>query len=247
MNAIIRYENITKDYAQQRVLDHISCSIAQGEFVTIIGSSGCGKTTLLKMINGIIHPSSGNIYVHEENILKKDIIEHRRSIGYVVQGNALFPHMTVAQNICYVPNLKKQSKSNNHNDLVKHCLDMVGLDSYYTNSYPHELSGGQQQRVGIARALSAAPQILLMDEPFGALDSITRASLQQEIKRIHEKNPITILFVTHHIAEALMLGTKVLVMDKGILHQYAGPEQILHNPKTDFVKQLIQKERNTLQ
>ncbi len=240
MKTVIRYENISMKYGDSQIIEDFNFTVEQGEFVAIIGTSGCGKTTLLKMLNGLVQPSSGTVYVNDENILHKDIIEHRRDMGYVVQGNALFPHMTVAENIAYVPTLKGRTSKNELDELVSHWLHMVGLDDSFKDRYPDELSGGQQQRVGIARALSASPKILLMDEPFGSVDEITRAQLRLELKQLHQKTHITILLVTHDISEALILGTKVLVLDKGYIHQYDSPQGIQKNPQTDFVKRLVQ-------
>lgn len=226
-------------------MERFNFSVAKGEFVTIIGSSGCGKTTVLKMINGLIEPTSGDIFVDGSNILDKNLTELRRNIGYAIQGSVLFPHMTVEQNISYVPNLINKKNKEKTKLAVSKWMKLVGLDEELKERYPAELSGGQQQRVGIARALAASPEILLMDEPFGAVDEITRGQLQIELKQIHKKTRITVLFVTHDISEALKLGTKVLVMDKGQVQQYAKPDDLLRNPNTDFVKQLVDKERRT--
>ncbi len=226
-------------------MERFNFSVAKGEFVTIIGSSRCGKTTVLKMINGLIEPTSGDIFVDGSNILDKNLTELRRNIGYAIQGSVLFPHMTVEQNISYVPNLINKKNKEKTKLAVSKWMKLVGLDEELKERYPIELSGGQQQRVGIARALAASPEILLMDEPFGAVDEITRGQLQIELKQIHKKTRITVLFVTHDISEALKLGTKVLVMDKGQVQQYAKPDDLLRNPNTDFVKQLVDKERRT--
>lgn len=245
MNTAIEFKNIKKVYGNKVVLERFNFSVAKGEFVTIIGSSGCGKTTVLKMINGLIEPTSGDIFVDGRNILDKNLTELRRNIGYAIQGSVLFPHMTVEQNISYVPNLINKKNKEKTKLAVSKWMKLVGLDEELKERYPIELSGGQQQRVGIARALAAAPEILLMDEPFGAVDEITRGQLQIELKQIHKKTRITVLFVTHDISEALKLGTKVLVMDKGQVQQYAKPDDLLRNPNTDFVKQLVDKERRT--
>lgn len=237
---VIEYDHITMSYDQKVIVDNFNLSIEQGEFVMIIGSSGCGKTTILKMVNGLIKPSRGTILVHGKDIQKEDMIQLRRTIGYAIQGNVLFPHMTVEENISYVPRLLNVKDKESTCKAVNKWMQSVGLDSELKDRYPDNLSGGQQQRVGIARALAASPDILLMDEPFGAVDEITRLSLQDEIKRIHQETAITILFVTHDIHEALKLGTKILVMDKGVIQQYDTPEYILANPKTDFVAKLIQ-------
>lgn len=245
MNTAIEFKNIKKVYGNKVVLERFNFSVAKGEFVTIIGSSGCGKTTVLKMINGLIEPTSGDIFVDGSNILDKNLTELRPNIGYAIQGSVLFPHMTVEQNISYVPNLINKKNKEKTKLAVSKWMKLVGLDEELKERYPAELSGGQQQRVGIARALAASPEILLMDEPFGAVDEITRGQLQIELKQIHKKTRITVLFVTHDISEALKLGTKVLVMGKGQVQQYAKPDDLLRNPNTDFVKQLVDKERRT--
>lgn len=243
MNIAIEFKNIKKAYGNKVILDDFNLSVAQGEFVTVIGSSGCGKTTALKMVNGLIEPTSGDIFVDGENIREKNMTEFRRNIGYAIQGSVLFPHMTVEQNVSYVPNLLNKKDKEKTKLAVSKWMKLVGLDDELKDRYPSELSGGQQQRVGIARALAASPNILLMDEPFGAVDEITRGQLQNELKQIHKKTGITILFVTHDISEALKLGTKVLVMDQGQIQQYAKAEELLRNPNTDFVKLLVEKER----
>ena len=239
MSTIIEFRNIKKAYEDKVILDNFNLSITQGDFVTIVGSSGCGKTTIMKMINGLIEPTEGEILINNENIIGKDMIQLRRNIGYAIQGSVLFPHMTIDQNISYVPNLLNKSDKQRTKAAVSKWMQIVGLDEEMKERYPDELSGGQQQRVGIARALAASPEILLMDEPFGSVDEITRNQLQIELRRIYEKTKITVLFVTHDISEALKLGTKVIVMDKGVIQQYASPQEILNNPATEFVKQLV--------
>lgn len=244
MEEIIRFEGIKKSYGEKTIIEDFNLSIDKGEFLTIIGSSGCGKTTILKMINGLIKPEEGTIFIKDKNIEKEDIINLRRNIGYAIQGSILFPHMTVEENIAYVPNLLNKKDRDRTKNAVKKWMDIVGLEEDMLERYPDELSGGQQQRVGIARALAASPDILLMDEPFGAIDEITRRQLQEEIANIHRKTGITIVFVTHDISEAIKLGTKILVMNNGKIEQYSEPKEILNNPATDFVKELISKERN---
>lgn len=244
MEPIIEFEHVRKSYGEKTVLNDFSLAVAPGDFVTIVGASGGGKTTVLKMVNGLLTPDAGTIRVMGRDIREMDLIQLRRNIGYAIQGSVLFPHMTVAENIAYVPNLLNKKDKARTNAAVAKWLAIVGLDEELLQRYPAELSGGQQQRVGIARALAASPEILLMDEPFGAVDEITRASLQQEIARIHRETGITVLFVTHDIGEALRLGTRVLVMANGEIQQYAVPEEILRAPATDFVRQLTAGERH---
>lgn len=243
MEPIIEFKEIKKTYADHTVIEHFNLTVEKGEFVTIIGSSGGGKTTILKMVNGLVEPTSGDVFVKGRNIKELDQNLLRRNIGYAIQGSVLFPHMTVEQNIAYVPNLLNKRDRNRTKQAVAKWMKIVGLEEELLERYPSELSGGQQQRVGIARALAASPELLLMDEPFGAVDELTRASLQDEIARIHRETGITILFVTHDITEALKLGTRVLVIDNGAIQQFAEPEELLQNPATDFVKKLVEKER----
>ena len=239
METMIEFQHIRKSYGPQVVLNDFQLSIEKGAFVTMIGSSGCGKTTALKLINGLLIPDEGTIRIEGTDIQTMDQNVLRRNIGYAIQGSVLFPHMSVEQNIAYVPSLLNRRDRQRTRDAVDQCMKIVHLPQELKDRYPWELSGGQQQRVGIARALAASPHILLMDEPFGAVDSITRPQLQKEIKAIHEDSGITIVFVTHDINEALYLGTRVLVMDQGAIQQYDTPDQIRSRPATDFVRQLI--------
>lgn len=239
MNNVIEFKKVKKLYNEKIVIENLNLSIEQGEFITVIGSSGCGKTTLLKMINGLSMATSGDVVVNGENLNNRNLIDLRRNIGYVIQGSVLFPHMTVEKNISYVLDLVNKKDKDKNKKRVCELLKLVCLDEDLLSRYPDELSGGQQQRVGIARALAASPEIVLMDEPFGAVDEITRKNLQNEIKNIHKKTGVTIVFVTHDISEALTLGTKVLVMNKGAVEQFDTPQNILKNPATPFVKELI--------
>lgn len=237
----IEYKNIRMAYGEKVIIENFNLAVEKGEFVTIIGSSGCGKTTILKMVNGLVRPVSGEILIDGRSIREMDLTALRRNIGYAIQGSVLFPHMTVEKNIAYVPNLINKKDKAKTAQAVEKWMRIVGLDEELKTRYPSEISGGQQQRVGIARALAASPEILLMDEPFGAVDEITRGSLQDEIARIHRETGITILFVTHDIDEALRLGTRVLVMNEGRAQQFAPSREILNHPATDFVRQLIRK------
>lgn len=227
MEEIIEFKNIKKAYGEKVVMENFNLTIKKGEFITIIGSSGGGKTTIMKMVNGLITPTFGDVFVEGKNIKELNQNELRRNIGYAIQGSVLFPHMTVEENISYVPNLLNKRDKERTRRAVAKWMKIVDLDEDMLHRYPAELSGGQQQRVGIARALAASPEILLMDEPFGAVDELTRASLQDEISRIHKETGITVLFVTHDITEALKLGTRVLVIDKGEVQQFDTPDELL--------------------
>ena len=246
MDTAIEFKHVKKVYGEKVIIDDFSLKITPGEFLTVVGSSGCGKTTILKMINGLIIPDEGQVLVHDQCTQAVDLIELRRGIGYAIQGSVLFPHMTVAQNIAYVPNLLNKNDKKRTYEALSKWMKIVGLDEELIHRYPSELSGGQQQRVGIARALAASPDILLMDEPFGAVDEITRSTLQDEILRIHHQENITIIFVTHDINEALKLGSRVMVMDQGKVVQLASPREILEHPKTEFVRKLVQRKDDFL-
>ena len=252
-NIAIKFENVTKTFYDRKgngkkAVDDVSFEIYDGEFITILGSSGCGKSTVIKMINRLIELTDGNICYYGKNIKDMDEIELRREIGYVVQNIGLFPHMTVEKNIGTVPELLKWDKDKTRKKTAE-LLELVHLNpEEYMSKYPDQLSGGQQQRVGVARALAANPKVMLLDEPFGAIDAITRSSLQQELLKIHNKVGGTFIFITHDISEALLLGTRVLIMDKGKICRFGTPEEILKNPGTDFVKNLIDtvREQNRL-
>ncbi len=236
---VIHFEDVSKAYGKNLILSNFNLKINKGEFLTIIGSSGCGKTTVLKLINGLLTPEGGKVHVNGEDISRINQIELRRRVGYVIQGVGLFPHMNIRKNIAYVPNLIKKDDKNKIESKVEKLIKIVGLSEDMLERYPSELSGGQRQRVGLARALAASPEILLMDEPFGAVDEITRKLLQEEILRIYKELNVTIVFITHDIKEALKLGTRVLVMDKGKIIQIGAPSEIKESPKTDFVRELI--------
>jgi osmoprotectant transport system ATP-binding protein len=241
---IIQFDKVSKTFpkASKPSVYETSLSIEEGSFVTILGTSGSGKTTLLKMINRIYEPSSGRIFVQGEDITKIPVTQLRRKIGYVIQQIGLFPHMTVKENIATVPRILKWSEEK-INQRVDFLLRLVHLPPEdFRNRYPRQLSGGQQQRVGIARAMASDPDILLMDEPFGAIDAITRSSLQDELLAIQKKMCKTILFVTHDIEEALKLGDKIIVMNEGRVQQYDTPINILMNPANEFVSQLVKSD-----
>ena len=235
---MITFTHIYKSYNGKEIISDFNLTIESGTFLTIIGTSGSGKTTVLKMINGLVLPDKGEIRIDGKNILAENLITLRRNIGYVIQGNILFPHLSVAENIAYVLVLKNYPKSD-ISRIVAEKLKLVNLAPELAERFPHELSGGQQQRVGIARALAANPNIILMDEPFGALDSITRKQLQRELKALHQLSGATIVFVTHDITEALTLGTKVLVLDKGVIQQYDTPEMIQRHPANELIRELV--------
>ena len=239
MSNIIEFKNVSKTYDDNTVLKDFNLNIEKGEFLTVIGTSGSGKTTMLKMINSLIEPSGGDIFVNGINNKDVDRIKLRRNIGYAIQGSVLFPNMNVEKNIAYVPNLLNKKDKERTKKAVAKWMDIVGLEDSFRERYPDELSGGEAQRVSIARSLAASPEILLMDEPFGAVDEITRMKLQDEILKVYNKTDITIVFITHDIKEAFKLGTKILIMDKGKIEQYGTKEEILNNPGSEFVKNLI--------
>jgi len=236
---MIRFEHVVKRYGDSVILDDLSFEIKEGEFTVLIGPSGCGKTTTLKSINRLIQPEKGRIYVGGEDISRSDPVMLRRKIGYVIQQIGLFPNMTVAQNIAVVPKRLKYEKERIL-EITRELLEMVGM-SYeeYAGKYPSELSGGQQQRIGVLRALAASPPIVLMDEPFGALDPMTRSSLQDEISQLHKKLHKTFVFVTHDMDEALKLADKIIFMDGGRIVQMASPEEMLENPANDLIRSFM--------
>lgn len=238
---MIKFENVTKIYPNTKkpAVNDLTLQIEEGEICMLVGPSGCGKTTTMKMVNRLIEPTSGNIYINGENIMNKNPVELRRSIGYVIQNVGLFPHMTIAENIATVPKEKKWDKER-INKRVDELLKLMELNpEIYRNRKPSDLSGGQRQRVGVARALAANPPVMLMDEPFGALDPITRSKLQNEFLRLQEKICKTIIFVTHDIDEAIKMGDKIVVVRNGKMVQQGTPDDILGNPVDEFVENLI--------
>lgn len=241
MDKIIEIRNCTAVYGENEVLDQVSLTVEKGEFIVIIGPSGCGKTTLLKMINGLVVPTKGEVLVKGERLTECNLAAMRRSIGYAVQGAKLFPHMTVENNICYVPCLERKMSKEEKRVLAGKMLEMVELPDELAVRFPRQLSGGQKQRVGIARAMASNPDILLMDEPFGAVDEITRRSLQEELLSLQNRTGITVVFITHDIGEAFRLGSRILIMKEGGIWQEGTKKELLENPKDTFVKQLIDR------
>ena len=240
---MIEFKNIKKSYKNSVVLEDFNLMIDKGNLVVLIGSSGCGKTTLLKMINRLIDPTAGDIFVDGKNNKDVDPIELRRSIGYVIQQTGLFPHMTVKENIEIIPKLMGRSQEEIDKKTVE-LFNMVGLDpEKYSDRYPVELSGGQQQRVGVARAFATDAEIILMDEPFSALDPITRTELQEQLFNIQKEYKKTIVFVTHDMDEALNLADKICILKDGKILQYDTPENILKNPAGEYVEEFVGKNK----
>ena len=240
---MIEFQHVTKSFKDNKVLSDISLTIEDGELVAIIGSSGCGKTTTLKMINRLIRPTKGKIFIDGKDIEDMNKVEMRRSIGYVIQQAGLFPHMTVRENIELIQRLEKKDEEQIRKN-TEYLMDMVGLNGdEFLDRYPNDLSGGQQQRVGVARALANNPKIILMDEPFSALDPMTRVSLQDELIALHEKVDKTIVFVTHDMDEAIKIADKICIMKDGHILQYDTPEEILKNPANEFVENFVGKNR----
>lgn len=236
---LIEFKNVSKHYDGHAAVSELNLTIHQGEFFVLVGGSGSGKSTTLRMINALTEPTDGDVYFNGRRIKDYDIRPLRHRIGYVLQQIALFPTMTVAQNIELMPDIlgwdKAQRKAR-----VGELLELVGLSpAQHQSRYPHELSGGEQQRVGILRAIAAKPDILLMDEPFSALDPLARASLQETVSLIHKKLGTTIVFVTHDMAEALKLACRIGVMHQGLLVQVATPQDIQNHPADDYVRSLF--------
>ena len=236
---MIQFEHVSKSYGKTPVLKDLNFTIPDGQFVVLIGPSGCGKTTTMKMINRLLEPDSGTIRIDGQDIHSQDKVELRRHIGYVIQQIGLFPNMTVAQNICVVPKLLKYDKAR-CDEIVQEMLQLVHMEQY-ANKYPSELSGGQQQRIGVLRALAASPPIVLMDEPFSALDPLTRESLQDEVKNLQQKLNKTFVFVTHDMEEALDLADVIIFMDHGKIVQMAPPEEMLAHPASGQIQDFLGK------
>lgn len=235
---IIAFDKVQKIYEDKYALKNFNFEVRKGAFLTVVGGSGGGKTTMLKMINGLLMPDGGRVKVDGKDTAHTDLIALRREIGYVIQGGALFPHLNVRENIEYVPRLQKNRLPK---ERIRELMDMAALPMDMLSRNVNELSGGQQQRVGIARALAAKPEIILMDEPFGALDGITRKQLQDEILEIHRQTGATIVFVTHDLREAVRLGTWILIMNEGEIVQQGTPQEVRDNPNSDYAQRLLEQ------
>lgn len=240
---MIEFKNVKKSFKQTTVLKEMNLTINKGELVVFIGPSGCGKTTSLKMINRLIEPTEGTIIVNGQDTRKMDPIKLRRQMGYVIQQTGLFPHMTIRENIQLIASLGGQAEQE-MDAQTEHLLKMVGLEpEQFIDRYPSELSGGQQQRIGFARALMNDPEVILMDEPFSALDPVTRNDLQEELFNLQEEVKKTIVFVTHDMDEAIKLADRICIMRDGEIVQFDTPEQILRHPKDAYVESFIGKNR----
>ena len=240
---MIKFINVSKTFGNKKILDNINLEIEKNKITCLIGESGCGKTTLLKMINRLNDPTSGIITSNGKNILKEDPIKLRRNIGYVIQQTGLFPHMTIEENIEIIPRIEKVPQKVMEKKTLE-LMDMIDLNpNEYLKRYPDELSGGQQQRIGIARAFATDPNIILMDEPFSALDPVTRLSLQDELIKIQNKHKKTIVFVTHDMDEAIKLADKIAILESGHIIQYDTPEMILKAPANNYVKEFVGTKR----
>ena len=236
---IVEIKHVYKKYNENlQVLEDLNLSIEEGEFITILGPSGCGKTTLLKMINRLIEFDSGDIKVKGKSIKDWDIITLRRNIGYVIQQIGLFPHMTIEKNISYVLSLEGIEKVKKR-QRAQELIELVGLTKEMLDRYPSELSGGQKQRIGVARALASDPDIILMDEPFGAVDEIARTALQDELLKLQKRLNKTILFVTHDIQEAIKLGSRIVLINKGKIEQIGTRKELLFSPSSQFFKDFL--------
>jgi osmoprotectant transport system ATP-binding protein len=243
---MIKVEQLSKHFCDVKGVDDISFEVKEHENLILLGTSGCGKTTTLKMINRLIEPTGGKIFIDGKNIFDQSPEVLRRGIGYALQNNGLFPHYTVAENIAIVPQLLKWDKKRIEKRIAE-LLEKLHLTTDYLNKYPNELSGGQQQRVGLARALVADPAVLLMDEPFGALDNVTRSKIHAEFKALDELKRKTIIMVTHDVQEAFELGDRICLMDKGKIIQDGTPAELLFHPVNDFVSGFLQEQRLQLE
>lgn len=243
---MIEINGISKSFGSNKAVQNVSLNVAEKENLILLGTSGCGKTTTLKMINRLIEPNSGTIYIDSKNIADQNPDILRRGIGYVMQNTGLFPHYTIEQNIAVVPKLLKWNKEKTNNR-IQELIEKLSLPQICLKQLPHQLSGGQQQRVGLARALITNPPVLLMDEPFGALDNVTRTSIQAEFKELEELKRKTIVMVTHDVQEAFELGDRICLMDKGVIVQTGTPKELLYNPANEFVKKFLGGQRLALE
>nr|MBA3266948.1 ATP-binding cassette domain-containing protein [Acidimicrobiia bacterium] len=241
---MIRLESLSKRFGGAVAVDDLDLAVDDGDVCMLVGPSGCGKTTTLKMINRLVEPTSGRIFIGGEDVTGVDPVVLRRRIGYVIQHVGLFPHLSVSANVATVPRLLGWDRQRTH-ARVDELLELVGLDpAVYRDRYPHQLSGGQRQRVGVARALGVDPPVLLMDEPFGAIDPINRDRLQQEFLRLQSEVRKTVVFVTHDIDEAVRLGDRIAILrEGGVLEQYAPPAEILGRPASPFVADFVGSDR----
>lgn len=236
---MIKLENVTKKYDQHVAVNHLNLQIEKGETCVLLGPSGCGKSTTIRLINNLIPATEGEIYVDGKNIKDYDLEELRKNIGYVVQSIGLFPHMTVKENVGIVPKLQKWDKKKIEKR-TEEMLEMVGLDpKMYLKKHPNELSGGEAQRVGVARALAADPPILLMDEPFGAVDPLNRKRLQAEFLKIQKELKKTIVFVTHDVEEAIIMGDRIAIMNHGVLEEYDTPQGLILRNESEFARKFL--------
>src|SRR5690242_16901443 len=242
--ATVEFRHVSKQYGPQGAVVDLSLLVPAGDICVLVGPSGCGKTTSLKMVNRLVEPSSGQVLIDDQDIMKVDVTTLRRGIGYVIQQIGLFPHQTIAENVGTVPRLLGWQRDRIRKR-TEELLDLVGLDpARVRNRYPSQLSGGERQRVGVARAMAAEPPVMLMDEPFGAVDPIVRERLQNEFLRLHRTLGTTVLFVTHDIDEAIKMGTRVAVMQQGgHLAQYARPTELLAHPASEFVSRFVGVDR----
>jgi len=241
--ATVELREVTKRYGDTVAVDHLSLTIPAGRICVLIGPSGCGKTTSLRMVNRLIEPTSGETLIDGQNVLREDPTQLRRRIGYVIQQVGLFPHQTIGQNVATVPKLLGWPEARIR-ARVDELLSLIGFEpNRMRDRYPSQLSGGERQRVGVARALAAEPPLMLMDEPFGAVDPIVRERLQNDFLRLHDTLAITVIFVTHDIDEAIKLGDRVAIMRAGKLVQYAPPGELLARPADDFVAQFVGSDR----
>ncbi|WPU94111.1 ABC transporter ATP-binding protein [Mucilaginibacter sabulilitoris] len=243
---MIKVDRVSKNFGKVKAVNSISFEVQEQENMILLGTSGCGKTTTLKMINRLIEPTGGDIFINGKNITLEQPEILRRGIGYVLQNNGLFPHYTVAENIAIVPQLLKWDKKKTENRTAE-LMEKLHLSSDYLHVYPNELSGGQQQRIGLARALVSDPPVLLMDEPFGALDNVTRSNIHKEFKALDELKRKTIIMVTHDVQEAFELADRVCLMDKGEIIQAGTPADLLFKPASEFVEGFLKDQRLQLE